>query len=194
MVSGPVTIGPLAFAGLTAVFLTVAYSFVGATWLILKTEGYLQIKAVSWARGGIAGMLLGIGAVSVGSPFVSERIFEKWFGFPQIIYLAPFPIAFVGVTWLIWHLLGKMPRENDRGAWVPFGLTVFLFILAFAGLAYSFYPYVVPEQLTIYEAASAPESLMIILIGTCFVLPVILGYTVLSYVIFRGKATALSYE
>nr|WP_253284762.1 MULTISPECIES: cytochrome d ubiquinol oxidase subunit II [unclassified Ruegeria] len=62
------------------------------------------------------------------------------------------------------------------------------------GMAYSFYPYVVPEQMTIYEAASAPESLFIILFGSIFVLPVIAGYTVLSYTIFRGKATELRYD
>ena len=69
-----------------------------------------------------------------------------------------------------------------------------LFSLAFLGLAYSFYPYVVPEQLTIYEAAAAPESLIIILAGALFVLPVILGYTALSYTVFRGKATTLRYD
>jgi cytochrome d ubiquinol oxidase subunit II len=68
-------------------------------------------------------------------------------------------------------------------------VTIALFVMGFAGMAYSFYPYVVPEQLTIYEAASAPESLFIILIGTCFVLPMILGYTALAYTVFRGKAT-----
>jgi cytochrome d ubiquinol oxidase subunit II len=52
----------------------------------------------------------------------------------------------------------------------------------------------VPERLTIYEAASAPESLLIIFVGTVFVMPVILGYTVLAYVIFRGKATELRYD
>jgi cytochrome d ubiquinol oxidase subunit II len=69
-----------------------------------------------------------------------------------------------------------------------------LFALAFLGLAYSFYPYVVPERLTIYDAASAPESLMIILVGTLFVLPTILAYTALSYTVFRGKATELRYD
>ena len=69
-----------------------------------------------------------------------------------------------------------------------------LFALAFAGMAYSFYPYVVPEKLTIYEAASAPESLFIILFGTLFVLPTILAYSALSYYIFRGKASALRYD
>jgi cytochrome d ubiquinol oxidase subunit II len=189
-----VTWAHLGFAVLTALFLTVAYSFIGATWLVLKTEGYLQIKAVSWAQGGIWGLLLGVGAVSLGSPLVSARIFDKWFTYPEVALLAPLPIAFVAITWLIWRMLGMMPKENDRHAWVPFVATVGLFVLAFAGLAYSFYPYVVPEQLTIYEAASAPESLQIILVGTIFVLPVILGYTLLSYVIFRGKATELSYD
>jgi len=66
--------------------------------------------------------------------------------------------------------------------------------LAYGGMAYSFYPYIVPEQITIYEAASAPESLFIILIGTVFVLPAILGYTMLSYYIFRGKASELRYD
>ena len=66
--------------------------------------------------------------------------------------------------------------------------------LAFAGLAYSFYPYVVPDRLTIFEAASAPESLMVILIGAVFVMPAIIGYTVFSYIVFRGKAKELSYD
>jgi cytochrome d ubiquinol oxidase subunit II len=66
--------------------------------------------------------------------------------------------------------------------------------MAYIGLAYSFYPYVVPERLTIYEAASAPESLLIILIGALFVVPIIIAYSILAYVIFRGKATALSYD
>ena len=79
-------------------------------------------------------------------------------------------------------------------SWIPFASVTGLMVLAFAGMAYSFYPYVVPERLTIYEAASAPESLMIILIGTCVVLPTIIGYSALSYWIFRGKAKALSYE
>jgi cytochrome bd ubiquinol oxidase subunit II len=69
-----------------------------------------------------------------------------------------------------------------------------LMVLGFFGMAYNFYPYVVPERLTIYEAAASPESLTIILIGTLFVLPMILGYTILSYTVFRGKATSLSYD
>lgn len=183
-----------AFGLLTAVFLTVGYSFIGATWLIMKTEGALQQKAVGWAKGGIWGLILGIAAISVTSPLVSPRIFDKWFGFPEIVLLAPLPIMSGALVALLWLALRRLPTRDDSFAWFPFVASVTLFVLAFFGLAYSFYPYVVPEQLTIYEAASAPESLIIILAGTIFVLPTILGYTALSYVIFRGKATELSYE
>lgn len=89
--------------------------------------------------------------------------------------------------------LRKLPRYPTLQA-RPFILATALFLQAFLGLAYSYYPYVVPEKLTIYEAASAPESLIIILAGTIFVLPAILGYTALSYWIFRGKATDLRYD
>lgn len=182
------------FATVTAVFLTVAYSFIGATWLILKTDGPLQRKAVDWAKGGIWGVVLGMGAVSLASPLVSPRIWEKWFSVPEVFLLAPLPLMAALLIAGLWAVLRYLPTQDDSWAWLPFGATIVLFVLGFAGMAYSFYPYVVPERLTIYEAASAPESLFIILIGTLFVLPMILGYTALSYVIFRGKATTLSYD
>lgn len=184
----------LGFAAVTAVFLTVAYSFIGATWLILKTDGALQVKAVDWAKGGIWGLVLGLGAISIASPLVSDRIFAKWFSIPEIFLLAPLPLISLALIWTLWVSLRHLPAEGDRFAWLPFVVTIALFVMGFAGMAYSFYPYVVPEQLTIYEAASAPESLYIILIGTCFVLPMILGYTALAYTVFRGKATSLSYD
>ena len=183
-----------AFAILTAVFLTVAYSFIGATWLILKTDGYLQQKAVDWAKGGIWGVVLGMGAISLASPFVSSRIFDKWFSMPELFLLSPLPIVTGALVLLLWKTLEKLPATGDRWCWVPFVTTIAIFILGFLGMAYSFYPYVVPDKLTIYEAASAPESLFIILIGTCFVLPMILLYTALAYTVFRGKATHLSYD
>lgn len=188
------TLPHVVFAMLTAVFLTVGYSFIGAAWLIAKTDGVLQEKAVGWARGGIWGLLLGIGAISLATPFVSERIFDKWFGFPQLLYLAPFPLLSGALLFYLWRKLQRMPMPQDRYAWAPFAATMALFTLSFGGMAYSFYPYVIPEQMTIYEAASAPESLIIILVGTLFVLPAILGYTALSYFIFRGKATELRYD
>ncbi|CUH84128.1 Cytochrome d ubiquinol oxidase subunit 2 [Thalassovita mediterranea] len=188
------TMGIWIFAVMTSVFLAVGYSFIGACWLILKTDGALQRKAVAWARGGIWGLIIGLALISIATPLVSERIFAKWFTFPEVLLLLPLPLMSALLVGLLWFALRQLPTRNDSWAWFPFAAAIALFTLAFFGMAYSFYPYVVPEQLTIYEAASAPESLFIILVGTVFVLPVIAGYSVLSYTIFRGKATELRYD
>ena len=183
-----------AFATLTAVFLAVGYSFIGAAWLVHKTEAELQHKSVRWARESLWGVVLGIGAVSLATPLVSTRLFDKWLSFPQVLYLAPLPIlSGLLIVWL-WRMLRAMPFADDRRSWLPFAVATSLFALAYLGIAYSFYPYVVPERLTIYEAASAPESLFIIFVGACVVVPVIAGYSVLAYTIFRGKATELRYD
>lgn len=188
------TVWHVAFALLTAVFLTVGFAFIGAAWLILKTEGALQRKAVRWARLGIWGLILGIAAVSLASPLVSDRIFDKWFSLPSFLYLSPLPILSAALIGYLWWKLRRLPMPEDRFSWSPFAAATALFALAFAGMAYSFYPYVVPDRLTIYEAASAPESLFIILVGVIVVLPAILGYTALAYTIFRGKARELTYD
>ena len=87
----------------------------------------------------------------------------------------------------------RLDQGNRYGEWVPFGSTVAIFLLAFHGLAYSLFPYVVIDRLTIWEAAAAPESLMVIFIGAIIVLPVVIGYSIYAYRIFRGKATELTY-
>lgn len=188
------TLPNVAFALLTAVFLAVAYSFIGAAWIIYKTDGALQERAVAWARGGIWGLVLGLGAVSLATPLVSPRILDKWLSWPEALLLAPLPILSVALIIRLWRLLDRMPAPQDERSWLPFVLATALWALAFMGLAYSFYPFVVPDRLTIYEAASAPESLMIILVGTMIVLPTIVGYTLLAYRVFRGKATELRYD
>lgn len=181
------------FAVLTAIGLAVAYGFIGSTWLLRKTEGTLQKKAIAWARRGVWGLAVGLLAASLATPLASDRIFEKWFSFPEVALLAPVPLMSVLLVALLIFALRRPYIDADAWSWLPFATTIVIFALAFVGLAYSFAPFIVPDRLTIYEAASAPESLIIILLGAVFVLPVIAGYTVLSYVIFRGKATALSY-
>lgn len=182
------------FAALTAIFLTVGYAFIGATWLIHKTDEGLQLKAVRWARHSLWAVIAGIGAISLATPLVSARIFEKWFTFPEVLWLLPLPLGAGALVLAVWRLLQRMPLAGDRLNWLPFAISSGLFATAYLGLAYSFYPYVVPERLTIYEAAAAPESLMIILIGACVVVPTIIAYSILAYVIFRGKATELRYD
>lgn len=188
------TVGATVFSILSAVCVTAAYCLIGASWLVLKTEGDLQKRAAFWARRSVWLVALGILAVSVINPMVSERIFEKWFGFPQLILLLPIPVLSFSLLWVVDRYLRRVPYPNDFACWVPFAATVAVFFLCFQGLAYSFYPYVVKGQLTIWEAASAPESLMFILYGAVIVLPAILGYTFFVYRIFWGKATELRYH
>jgi len=188
------TLPHVGFAILTAAFLIVGYSFIGATWIVFKTDGLLQLRAIDWARGGIWGLVLGIGAISMATPLVSARIWDKWFSWPEALWLAPLPALSAGIIVLLWTMLRRMPYTGDHWSWGPFALASALWMMAFGGMAYSFYPYVVPDRLTIWQAASAPESLWIILIGTLIVLPTILIYTAVAYMIFRGKATDLRYD
>ncbi|MCO6388846.1 cytochrome d ubiquinol oxidase subunit II [Aliihoeflea sp. 40Bstr573] len=188
---GPATFG---FGILVALCLAASYAAMGAAWLIYKTEGELQRKAVRFLRSALVFTAVGMVVVSLATPFASPRIFEKWFTWPEIAYLAPLPIVTGAMFLWLWFLSFKLPHKDDRHSITPFLVLAGIFALGFAGLAYSFYPYVVPDRITIWEAASAPESLAIILIGTCFVLPVIIGYSFYAYRIFGGKATDLTYD
>jgi cytochrome bd ubiquinol oxidase subunit II len=185
------------FALLTAVCVPAAYALLGAGWLLIKTAGELQQKAVLWARTAWWGALTGFLAVSIASPLVSERIFDKWFSLPYIVLLAPLPVVTLLLLLIAARSLGRLPTRldqgNDYGAWVPFACTIGVIVIGFYGLAYSLFPYLVVDRITIWDAASAPESLMVILAGAAVVLPAILGYTVFVYRVFRGKAQPLSY-
>jgi cytochrome d ubiquinol oxidase subunit II len=182
------------FGVLTGLCLAAGYAFIGATWLIYKTEGALQIRAVGFARTTLWLAALGMVAISLATPFVSPRIFAKWFSFPNIILLAPVPLATAALFLLLWRFLKRMPREDHRLDHIPFSAAMGMFLLGFVGLAFSFYPYLVPEKLTVWQAAAAPESLMVIFLGAIVVLPVIIAYSAFSYWVFRGKATTLRYD
>ena len=184
----------VAFGALVALCLAAAYAAMGAAWVIYKTEGALQKKAVLWLRSALVLTALGMAAVSLATPFASARIFDRWFVFPDMIYLAPLPILSAGLfVWLWWQTF-HLPKADDRHAMLPFLTLAAIFALGFAGLAWSFYPFVVPDRLTIWEAAAAPGSLGIILVGTLAVLPVIIGSTIYVYRVFGGKASDLRYD
>ncbi len=187
------TLAGVAFGLLTALCLIAGYAFIGSCWLIMKTEGALQVRAVKWARTTIGFVALGLASVSLVTPMVSPRIFDKWFSIPEIILLAPIPIVSVIVLFVLYQVLNRYPLSGDQLNWAPFTAAISLFVLGFFGMAYSFYPYVVPDKLTLWQASSAPESLMIILAGAGMVLPVILGYSVYAYWVFWGKTKPLSY-
>lgn len=184
----------IGFSLLVGVCVVAGYCLIGACWLIMKTEGELQKKSVRWARISLWGTMAAIALISISTPLMSERIFDKWFSFPNIVLLAPIPLITGALVVALEIMLRQLPKPNDRWCWVPFITTIGIFILCFHGLAYSFYPYIVPDQLKIVDAASAPEALMIILVGALIVLPVLIGYTFLAYKIFHGKAKDLSYD
>jgi cytochrome bd ubiquinol oxidase subunit II len=184
----------MVFGALVALCLAAAYAAMGAAWLIYKTEGELQQRAVLWLRSALVFTALGMAAVSIATPLASPRIFDRWFVLPDMIWLAPLPILSAALfAWLWWQTF-HLPKENDRHSMLPFLTLAAIFTLGFAGLAWSFYPFVVPDKLTIWEAAAAPGSLGLILVGTLAVLPVILGSTIYVYRVFGGKASDLRYD
>jgi cytochrome d ubiquinol oxidase subunit II len=170
------------------------YVLLGATWLIWRTDGELQRKAVAWTHWGLLWVALGIALVSLATPIVSATVYHKWFDFPRTLGLMLLPLA-SGAAWLwIWRAANRVRRGTAISHWSPFGGTVALYLLAFTGLAYSLFPYVVMDRMTIWEAAAHPSSLKIVLVGALVVLPFIIGYTFYAYRVFRGKAPAKLYE
>ncbi|MDM0041815.1 cytochrome d ubiquinol oxidase subunit II [Variovorax sp. J22G21] len=180
------------FAAAIAVALPMAYVLMGATWLIMKTEGELQERAVQWARTAWAPMVGGMLLISMATPWVSSTVRERWFALPEILALAAIPLM-TGVALLA--VRGLLNTRIVRGpvCWLPFVLLIMVFVLGFLGLAYSIYPYVVIDRLTIWQAASSAPALKVILVGACISVPAIVGYTVFSYRVFRGKTGELSY-
>jgi len=187
----------LAFALLIGLGLAAGYALLGATWLIIKSEGELQMKAVRWARASLWLTALGVAGVSVATPLVSTRIFDKWFSLTVLPLLLPIPLATALLFFVVDRSLRRLPSRlasgNEYGAWIPFACAVGIFFLAFYGLAYSLFPYLVIDRITVWQAAAAPESLMFILVGTAVVLPAIIGYTVYAYRVFWGKTRELTY-
>jgi len=182
------------FSCLIAVVLASAYCLIGACWLIMKCEGTLQGKSVKWAQYHLMNSVIGLIVISLATPLISERIYDKWFHFPAILFLSPIPVITSALIIWLYIFLKRVPLPGDRLNWLPLVITICIYVLSFCGLAYSFFPYIVPDRMTIIEAAASTDALNIMLFGALIVLPVLLGYTSLSYYIFRGKASDLRYD
>ncbi len=180
------------FAAAIALALPIAYVLLGATWLVMKTEGALQERAVRWARIAWAPMVGGLLLISMATPWVSATVRERWFTLPEIIALMVIPLTTLVSLLAVRGLLATR-GVRDALCWLPFVLLILVFVLGFLGLAYSIYPYVVIDQLTIWQAASSPAALKAILVGVCISVPMITAYTVFSYRVFRGKTGKLRY-
>jgi cytochrome bd ubiquinol oxidase subunit II len=169
------------FSIVTGVALLVGYALLGATWLILKTDGALQLRAYRLAVvTGIAtaGFII---AVSLWTPFLEPIYMARWFAFPQILFTAPVPLLVALCLLALFRGLAK------RWEIVPFLASQGLFLLSYIGIGISFYPYIVPPTLSIWDAAAPAASQRFLLIGTAPLVPLILAYTAYAYWVFRGK-------
>ena len=161
--------------------LVIGYALLGATWLIMKTDGVVEQRARKMATPLLLGLLGFIALVSIWTPLQIDRIAERWFSAPNFYFLSPVPLITLLVAWWCWR--GIRRGKNIQ----PFASAIGLFMLAYAGLIISNVPYLVPPDITVWDAAADLSSQIFMLIGTVILLPLILGYTVLVFWVFRGK-------
>ena len=180
------------FAAAIGFALPAAYVLLGAAWLVMKTEGALQARAVGWARRAFGPVCIGLVLISAATPWISPTVRTRWFALPEIIALSAIPLTTAVALYTVWRLLRG---SAVRGAlcWLPFVLLIGVFVLGFLGLAYSIYPFVVIDRLTLWQAASSTDALKFIAVGVAISVPAIIGYTVFSYRVFRGKTGELRY-
>jgi cytochrome bd ubiquinol oxidase subunit II len=142
------------------------YALLGATWLTMKTEGPVARRAREHSKLLVFAVLFFMAAVSIWTPLLEPRIAQRWFSIPNILFLWPVPALTAAIAYLCWR---------------------WLFLLGYVGLVISNFPYIVPPTLTVWDTAAAPSSQIFMLLGTLFMLPIILGYFVMVYWLFRGK-------
>jgi cytochrome d ubiquinol oxidase subunit II len=172
------------FSAFTGIALMLGYGLLGSGWLVIKTEGALQDWARRLGRRCLIGTVLAVAVVSLWTPFIDPHIAARWFSWPNIAVLAPVPLITVGLVGYVWW---SLDRGSDYG---PFLGTLGLFVMSYAGIAISLWPMIVPGHFTLDQAAASESTQAFLLVGTLFLLPVILFYTGWSYWVFRGKVRA----
>lgn len=182
------------FAALIAMTLPSLYIMLGASWLLIKTEGALFDKAVRWGRVALPPMGFALLLVSIATPIVSSEIASRWFTLPNAIGLMPIPVTCLVAYFAVYRLLRRPEYLRNGTNWVVYALLILICLMAALGLAYSIYPDIIIGRMDLYEAAAATNSLQFIFYGVAVTLPVILFYSAYVFWVFRGKATNLSYE
>ena len=176
------------YSVLTGLGVTVGYTLLGSTFLAMKLTGNAEAHAFRLAvRAGIATLALML-AVSLATPFLLGRYWNRWFDWPQILFTSQVPLLTAITAFVLFHSLRKRHR------YLPFLLSLGLFLLGMIGLGISIWPYVVPDSVTIWDAAAPERSQTFMLVGTVVILPVILAYTGWAYWVFRGKVGTEGYH
>ncbi len=169
------------FSLLTGVALVIGYMLLGATWLVMKTEDGLKAQAQVFAWRTAISTLVLIGLVSLITPMLNPVYVERWFSETTIAFSVVVPTLVMVAALVLFRGL----RSDSNAS--PFLAAQALFILCYAGIGISFYPYIVPTSMTIWEAAAPDSSLAFLLVGAVILIPIILGYTAYAYWVFRGK-------
>jgi cytochrome bd ubiquinol oxidase subunit II len=169
------------FSIMTGFALVIGYALLGATWLIIKGTGEVYEKARAYARVLAVAMFVMIVIASAWTPFLHQHFQDKWLAWPDLLYTIPVPLLVLACLGL---LFSGLKQENSAK---PYLATIGLFVLSYIGLLISFFPYLVPSSVTLWEAAAPNESMHFLLVGTVVLIPIILAYTAYSYWVFRGK-------
>ncbi|MBO3461033.1 cytochrome d ubiquinol oxidase subunit II [Aetokthonos hydrillicola Thurmond2011] len=172
---------------LVALTLIQGYVLIGSTYLVWKTTGELQEAHYKTAKISAWTTLIGAIFITVTTPIFYQSARARLFEQPLVYIFAIIPL--LGVL-LVWQLLNSLNRKEERA---PFVWTILLFVLTFIGLGLIVFPYIIPTQITIYEAAADPSSLVIMIIFIGFLIPVMLFYNLYQYIVFRGKITGDHY-
>ena len=173
---------------LTGLGTVAGYALLGSTWLIWKLDGEEQVHARKLAvRAAVATIAL-MGAVSLYNITLNAEYAAHWLAAPQIYWVAPVPIvtAIIAIS-----MLRAITRDRNSK---PFWLAIALFFLGMSGLGVTIWPYVVPPGVTIWDAAAPERSQIFMLIGVAITMPLIIGYTVWAYWVFRGKVADEGYH
>lgn len=172
------------FSLFTGFALVLAYSLLGATWLVVKTEGVLQRRMRTLGQRAAIAVLIALLVVSVWTPLAHAAIADRWFALPNIFYFAPVPLL---VTLSTWRLLKSLSADTHLE---PFLLSLALLFLGYTGLLISLWPHIVPPSMSLWQAAAPAASMGFTLVGALLIIPFILAYTAWSYYVFRGKMKA----
>ena len=170
------------FTGLALLF---GYTLLGSGWLILKTEGEIQKRARGQGVVALIGVTLAVAVVSLWTPLMDADIARRWFSWPDIAFLSPVPVVTAALVLWEWRALHDPASEM-----APFLIAVGLFLCSYVGITISLFPMIVPHHFSLWQAASSPDTQLFLVLGTLFLLPVILTYTAWSYWVFRGKVRA----
>ena len=172
-----------AFSVMTGLALVFGYALLGSTWLIMKTDETTQDWARKCAKYVLFFVIIFMGLVSLSMPIMNAGIRSLWFSLPNFFWLLPMPVLSAFFAYSVWHTV------KNHKEYAPFLYSLGVFLMNYVGLGISLWPWLVPYEITIWQAAAAPESQSLLLVGTVIMLPVILSYTAYCYYVFRGKTS-----